>query len=107
MIASTPRLRNSTQTASFAVTGANHNLIQELLHLALGDGEYLSFVKMHALNSVYISVCPGKDVAENTVWVALTSIFYAFKVTPARDENGTEIPIDLEYKENSVRYVTI
>ncbi|KIJ64542.1 hypothetical protein HYDPIDRAFT_132510 [Hydnomerulius pinastri MD-312] len=50
-------------------------------------------------------ICPGKEMAENIIWSTITSIFYAFKVAPARDEDGNEIPVDLEYMENSVRHL--
>ncbi|EJD00109.1 cytochrome P450 [Fomitiporia mediterranea MF3/22] len=48
--------------------------------------------------------CPGKDIAENTIWITIVSIFYAFKLTPAVDENGVEIPIDRQLSEHSVRH---
>lgn len=50
------------------------------------------------------SVCPGKDFSENHVWITIASLFYAFKITPAVDENGNEIPIDLSFFEHSIRY---
>ncbi|KAJ7834052.1 cytochrome P450 [Mycena olivaceomarginata] len=48
--------------------------------------------------------CPGKDIAENTVWAAIVSIFFAFRIRPARDSTGEEIPINVEYIEGSVRH---
>ena len=50
-------------------------------------------------------VCPGKDLAENTVWAMVASLFHAFRITPARDANGREIPIPNEFEEHAVRYV--
>ncbi|KAH7887275.1 cytochrome P450 [Phlebopus sp. FC_14] len=50
-------------------------------------------------------ICPGKDTAENLVWSTITSIFYAFKVAPARDANGDQVPVDLEYIERTVRHL--
>ncbi|EPQ52446.1 cytochrome P450 [Gloeophyllum trabeum ATCC 11539] len=49
-------------------------------------------------------VCPGKDIAENNIWISTASLFYAFKITPAIDENGREIPIDSTFAEHSVRH---
>lgn len=43
------------------------------------------------------------DLAENTLWITIASIFYAFKVTPALDDKGVPIPIDLEFHEHGVR----
>nr|BAK09423.1 cytochrome P450 [Postia placenta] len=49
-------------------------------------------------------VCPGKDLAETHLWITIASMFYAFKITPAVDESGKEIPIDLEFSEHSIRH---
>ncbi|KAG6907101.1 hypothetical protein DXG01_010514 [Tephrocybe rancida] len=48
--------------------------------------------------------CPGKDIAENTIWIAIVSMLYSFKITPAHDENGDAIPIDNKHTEHSVRH---
>ncbi|KZT23364.1 cytochrome P450 [Neolentinus lepideus HHB14362 ss-1] len=49
-------------------------------------------------------VCPGKDIAENNIWISIASLFYAFKVSPAVDKNGKEIPIDSAFAEHSIRH---
>ncbi|KAI0700085.1 cytochrome P450 [Cytidiella melzeri] len=49
-------------------------------------------------------ICPGLDLAENTLWITVASIFYAFKITSELDAQGKPVPIDLEYRENSVRH---
>ncbi|KAI0731821.1 cytochrome P450 [Fomitopsis betulina] len=49
-------------------------------------------------------VCPGKDFSENHVWITIASLFYAYKITHALDENGKEIPIDLSFFEHSIRH---
>ncbi|KAF8170735.1 cytochrome P450 [Mycena galopus ATCC 62051] len=46
-------------------------------------------------------LCPGADLAENTLWATIVSIFFAFRITPAHDPAGKEIPIDLEYDEGT------
>lgn len=43
------------------------------------------------------------DLAENTLWITVASIFHAFKISPELDSTGKAVPIDLEYRENSVR----
>ncbi|PPQ98487.1 hypothetical protein CVT26_013888 [Gymnopilus dilepis] len=48
--------------------------------------------------------CPGNVLAENTLWIATACLFYAFKVTPAKDEKGVEFPIVVEYDEHAVRH---
>ncbi|KAI0083867.1 cytochrome P450 [Irpex rosettiformis] len=49
-------------------------------------------------------ICPGKDFAENSLWITVASIFYAFKISPAVDDKGVPITIDLEYREHGVRH---
>ncbi|KAI0802036.1 cytochrome P450 [Irpex lacteus] len=49
-------------------------------------------------------ICPGMDLAENTLWITIASIFYAFKVIPALDDKDVPVPIDLEFHEHGVRY---
>lgn len=48
--------------------------------------------------------CPGQEFAENTIWIAVVSIFYSFRITPAIDDNGNEIAIDKSHSEHSVRH---
>ncbi|KAJ3563355.1 hypothetical protein NP233_g8990 [Leucocoprinus birnbaumii] len=48
--------------------------------------------------------CPGKDIAENTIWIVIVSMLYCFKLTPGLDENGKEIHIDNKHTEHSVRH---
>jgi len=52
-----------------------------------------------------VRACPGQELAENTIWITIVSLFYAFKITPALDDQGNEIPIDNRHSEHSVRYV--
>ncbi len=40
------------------------------------------------------------------MWIVIASIFYAFKITPELDNEGNPLPVDLEYEEFSVRYVS-
>ena len=57
------------------------------------------------LTRPYNRQCPGNVLAENTLWIATVCLFYAFKVTPAKDEKGVEFPIVVEYDEHAVRLV--
>ena len=75
--------------------------------LDLGEGTNIS---IH-LNKLFLPlftcyrVCPGKDLAENTIWITIVSMFYAFKISSAIDKDGKQIPIDTQHSEHSVRYV--
>ncbi|KAF8484314.1 cytochrome P450 [Gautieria morchelliformis] len=48
--------------------------------------------------------CPGMEIAENTIWITIVSMFFAFKITPGFDATGKAIPIDSKHTEHSVRH---
>jgi hypothetical protein len=48
---------------------------------------------------IFGRACPGREVAENTLWAFTMSLFYAFRILPADDSK----PITVEYIEGSVR----
>ncbi|KAF8509044.1 cytochrome P450 [Gautieria morchelliformis] len=48
--------------------------------------------------------CPGMEIAENTIWIAIVSMFFVFKITPGFDATGKAIPIDSKHTEHSVRH---
>lgn len=58
---------------------------------------------VRCLSTFVHRICPGMDLAENTLWIGIASIFYAFKISPELDAAGKPVPVDLEYRENSVR----
>ncbi|KAG9318320.1 cytochrome P450 [Chiua virens] len=39
-------------------------------------------------------VCPGRSIADSTVWIAMVSILYAFKIKKPVDEHGKELDFD-------------
>ncbi|KAJ7866373.1 cytochrome P450 [Mycena olivaceomarginata] len=42
-------------------------------------------------------ICPGRGLAENSIFLMTASIISSFDITPAVDENGIKIPIDVQY----------
>ncbi|KAF8576736.1 cytochrome P450 [Ramaria rubella] len=38
-------------------------------------------------------ICPGRYMADNSVFIAVASVLKAFNITPARDVDGNEIPV--------------
>ncbi|OHE99043.1 hypothetical protein CORC01_05733 [Colletotrichum orchidophilum] len=40
-------------------------------------------------------ICPGMHLAENSLFITLAKILWAFNIEPALDPNGKELPIDL------------
>ncbi|CCM06848.1 uncharacterized protein FIBRA_09153 [Fibroporia radiculosa] len=49
-------------------------------------------------------VCPGKDLAENSVFAALALVLHAFKLTPAVGADGREVRVDGAFREHSIRH---
>ena len=41
----------------------------------------------------WASVCPGKYLAHNTLFITVASVLSAFKIAPALDEHGNAIPV--------------
>lgn len=39
-------------------------------------------------------VCPGFHVAERNLFLAISRILWGFNIKPARDSNGTPVPIN-------------
>ena len=50
-------------------------------------------------------ICPGKDLAYNTVLVAMASLFHVFKITPSLARNGVPVDIPVEFGEHTMRCV--
>jgi len=38
--------------------------------------------------------CPGRHLADETLWLFLVSVLFMFNITHAKDENGNVIPVD-------------
>jgi cytochrome P450 len=41
-------------------------------------------------------ICPGIHLAERTQWRLTSRLLWAFEITPKKDSNGKDIPIDVE-----------
>ena len=39
-------------------------------------------------------ICPGRHLADATLFIVASSVLSAFNVTNAKDENGNEIPVE-------------
>jgi cytochrome P450 len=40
--------------------------------------------------------CVGKHVANNTMFIAFAVILWAMQIVPAKDEDGKDIPVDVD-----------
>ncbi|KAJ7056385.1 cytochrome P450 [Mycena amicta] len=48
-------------------------------------------------------ICPGRRLAENSIFLLAASIIGSFDISPATDENGVNIPIEVQYSSGLVR----
>ena len=49
-------------------------------------------------------VCPGRALAKPSVWLAVANILAAFEISPAKDENGEDVPIVQTWSSGIVGY---
>lgn len=50
-------------------------------------------------------MCPGRNLAEGTLWLGIASILAAFNITPELDKAGVPILPDAEYTSGVMRYI--
>ncbi|KAA1476674.1 cytochrome P450, partial [Dentipellis sp. KUC8613] len=41
--------------------------------------------------------CSGRHLADATIWLMIASVLSVFHLIPAKDENGKEVPVEVEY----------
>ncbi|KAF5384919.1 hypothetical protein D9615_001120 [Tricholomella constricta] len=49
-------------------------------------------------------MCPGRHMAEATVWLTIVTVLSTFDITKAKDEDGNEIPVDDDYSDGVVSH---
>jgi cytochrome P450 len=52
-------------------------------------------------------ICPGRYIAEASVWSSMACLLSVFKFSKAKDENGREIEIEPQWTGGLVMYVII
>jgi len=43
------------------------------------------------------SICPGRYLAENSLFIAVATILQLFDISPAKDSSGKDVPPDFEW----------
>lgn len=78
-----PRTFNpSRQNLNSTLYESSHNLdVKERAQWTFGSGRRM---------------CPGMHVAENTLLLAIARILWTFEISPAKDPNGENIPIEVD-----------
>ena len=82
------------------------------LRLASGDGEW---AERHVIcvsvarnsNAGEDRTCPGRDLADLSVWIVMATILSTLRISKAKDENGQEIMPEIAFDVNFTAYVLI
>jgi cytochrome P450 len=45
-----------------------------------------------------VRICPGRYLADNSIYIAVASILSAFDITSSRDDKGKEIPVRAAFR---------
>ncbi|THH06077.1 hypothetical protein EW146_g9722 [Bondarzewia mesenterica] len=49
-------------------------------------------------------ICPGRHLADSTLWISVASILAVFTIEKAKDENGAEIPVRVDFADGLVSH---
>ncbi|KIJ57190.1 hypothetical protein M422DRAFT_23283 [Sphaerobolus stellatus SS14] len=47
-------------------------------------------------------ICPGRHLAENTIFLAVASVLKVFNISPPKGDDGREIPIDVKFTSGAI-----
>ena len=75
------------------------------MHSDLGEGLPPNFYLPITLTQTSRRVCPGRHMADNTVWLTIASVLATLTLGKAKDERGKEIEIIGEFTHGAFRYV--
>lgn len=77
--------------------------------LAFGFGRrQIRSLRMVAFRSYLPNrICPGRHMADATVWLEIASVLAAFDITKAKDDAGMDIEIPGLYSDGFVRYACV
>jgi len=70
------------------------------------EGGKLLCSPLSILALIHVSrICPGRYMAENSLFITITSILQVFEISPATDGSGREIPVKSEFTSGFTLYV--
>ncbi|TFY77965.1 hypothetical protein EWM64_g6046 [Hericium alpestre] len=49
-------------------------------------------------------ICPGQDLAEATVWITIASFLVVYRISPAKDVEGNDIPVEIAFSDGIASY---
>lgn len=101
---STETQQYSSPSATFRNQRAseNHN---PRLYLASEDGGWYSPPLLEIVPIPFSRICPGRFLAESSVWIVLATLLTVFDIRPAKDEQGSDIIPPEEFNTGLTRYV--
>lgn len=59
--------------------------------------ETLTAPLTHLLMETRPRICPGRHLADASIWIVVVSILATFDILPAKDENGDDIPPEVKF----------
>ena len=63
--------------------------------------------KSHHLATTVCRICPGKDLADPSLFLSVAMTLAVFDINKAKDANGTDIEPLYEYTPGLIRYVKL
>lgn len=78
------------------------------LRLVLDEGGFDgSASQLLAHFSIFNRICPGRHLADNTVYMAAASILKVFNISHAKDPNGVKKPINVTFTSGAISCVQL
>ncbi|TFY66043.1 hypothetical protein EVG20_g5042 [Dentipellis fragilis] len=62
------------------------------------------FIPKGTILTANVCLCSGHHLADATVWMAIASVLAIFRLVPAKDEYGNEVPVRVEYTSGLVSH---
>ena len=96
-------LKNSDRSGS----SCQVSLTQVVLPLVLEDGAVVFYIRrVDVLNMLrYFRICPGRHLAEDSIFIVVASILKLYTISLAKDAEGNEIPVVARYTSGFISLV--
>jgi hypothetical protein len=72
--------------------------------LASGDGEWADRYQSQKL-TLESRICPGRHLADKSVWIVMATLLSTLNISKAKDENGQEITPEIAFEVALTAYV--
>lgn len=82
-------------------------LILKPRHLATDGGNFdFDFApECVVVDGSVSSICPGRFMADTTLWISIACILTVFDIHPGKDENGNPVGVKPDFESGMIWYV--